>query len=115
MSPVLDETCLFCKIIQSQIPADIVAKTETTTVFKDIHPQAPIHYLIIPNTHTSCVSETQEAAILSDVLTSARDVALAKGLEDYRLVINNGAGAGQTVFHLHMHLLSGRALGWPPG
>jgi histidine triad (HIT) family protein len=115
MSPILDEHCLFCKIIQGQIPAKIVAKTDATTIFQDINPQAPVHYLIIPNTHTACVSETQEAAIFSDILTAARDVAKAQELEDYRLVINNGAGAGQTVFHLHMHLLSGRALGWPPG
>lgn len=110
-----DPNCLFCKIVNGEIPAATVYQDDTVTVFKDINPQAPIHYLVIPNTHTACVAETADGKIFQQVLGAARDIAQKESLTDYRLVINNGAGAGQTVFHLHLHLLAGRPLQWPPG
>lgn len=107
--------CLFCKIVAGEIPADKVLSTDRITVFRDISPQAPTHLLVIPNTHTPSVRETADSALLADVFAGARDAADTLGLEDYRLVVNNGAEAGQTVFHLHMHVLAGRPLDWPPG
>jgi histidine triad (HIT) family protein len=107
--------CLFCKIIAGKIPASVEFQTERVTVFHDIHPQAPIHLLVIPNAHVENVSQTLDKAIFADVMAAAREIAAQMGLTDYRLVVNNGAGAGQSVFHLHMHLLAGRPLHWPPG
>lgn len=115
MSPQRDPECLFCKIIEGQIPGDILMKNEKVTAFRDINPQAPTHILIIPNTHVASVSETSDSQIFSDILAAARDLARENGIEDYRLVTNNGASAGQSVFHLHLHLLAGRDFTWPPG
>lgn len=113
--PVLDPDCLFCKIISGTIPAEKVLATDKVTAFRDINPQAPTHILVIPNTHTASVCKTEDAAIFADVLEGARQVARQENLNDFRLVVNNGPGAGQTVFHLHVHVLGGRDLGWPPG
>lgn len=107
--------CLFCKIIRGEIPAKVVYQTETVTVFEDIAPQAPVHLLIIANQHTPSHLKTDDASIYQALLSTAKTVAQAMQLEDYRLIINNGAGAGQSVFHLHLHLLAGRSLQWPPG
>ncbi len=115
MSSQREPDCLFCKIIEGQIPGDIVKKTDRITAFRDISPQAPTHILVIPNTHVASVSETSEDQVFSDVLGAARDIAREQNLSDYRLVVNNGAGAGQSVFHLHFHLLAGRPFSWPPG
>lgn len=115
MTSTAESSCLFCKIIKGDIPAQIVYQTESVTAFKDISPQAPVHYLVIPNQHTACVSETEDPLILQQVLSGARDLAQKESLTDYRLVVNNGAEAGQTVFHLHLHLLAGRPFTWPPG
>lgn len=107
--------CLFCKIIAGDIPGNKVLETDKLFAFHDISPQAPMHALVISKTHTASLLETDDPALLGDVLAGARDVAKALGLSDYRVVINNGAGAGQTVFHLHLHVLGGRPLAWPPG
>lgn len=107
--------CLFCKIVAGEIPAEKVDQSESVTIFKDINPQAPIHYLLIPNTHIVSVAETEDPAIFAQVFQAARDIARKKNLSDYRLVTNIGAEAGQSVFHLHVHLLAGRPLTWPPG
>lgn len=115
MTQRLDPDCLFCKIVAGEIPAQKVLSTEQVTAFRDISPQAPTHVLLIPNTHTPKASETEDPEVFSTLMEAARSVAAQEGLEDYRLVINNGPGAGQTVFHLHMHLLGGRDFHWPPG
>jgi histidine triad (HIT) family protein len=107
--------CLFCKIVAGQIPASIVWQNEHVVVFNDIQPQAPTHWLVIPKQHTESVSKTEDATIFAHVLQGAQAVANQNGLTDYRLVINNGSGAGQTVFHLHLHVLAGRSFHWPPG
>lgn len=107
--------CLFCKIVSGQIPTDKVAEDEHAIVFKDISPQAPTHLLIIPKVHVTNVAEVTDPAVFSQVLAMAQKTAKSLGLENFRLAINNGAGAGQSVFHLHVHLLSGRTFHWPPG
>jgi histidine triad (HIT) family protein len=107
--------CLFCKIIRGEIPAKVVFQSETVSVFEDIAPQAPVHLLIIANTHTPSHLETDDDTLYQHLMTTAKTVAKALGLTDYRLIMNNGAGAGQSVFHMHLHLLAGRSLHWPPG
>ena len=109
--------CLFCKLITREIPADIVYEDDNVLAFNDINPQAPTHILIIPKAHRdrlSAYDETDNAA-LGALLSAANQIAAAEGLLDYRTVINCGEEAGQTVWHLHLHLIGGRPLLWPPG
>jgi len=111
--------CLFCKIIAGDIPADIVYSDDQVLVFRDINPQAPIHILLIPQKHVdSLASITDEhCGIIGKMMITARKVAATEGLSEsgYRAVINVGSDGGQTVNHLHMHLLGGRTFRWPPG
>ncbi len=109
---------IFEKIIQHEIPADIVYEDDLCLAFKDITPQAPIHILVIPKQSVEKISDAQphDQAMLGHLLLTAADIARSLGYEDaFRLVINNGAEAGQSVFHLHVHLLAGRVFSWPPG
>ena len=108
---------IFSKIINKEIPADIVYEDEKCIAFNDISPQAPIHILVIPRKEIPKLSESQEADrdLLGHLMLSVTQIAKKLNLDDFRLVINNGADAGQTVFHLHIHILAGRPFGWPPG
>ena len=108
---------IFQKIIDKEIPADIVYEDEEALAVRDIQPQAPTHVLVIPRKPIANVAamDAGDKELLGHLLWVAGEVARQEGLEDYRLVTNNGEGAGQSVFHLHVHLLGGRALGWPPG
>jgi histidine triad (HIT) family protein len=111
--------CLFCKIVAGDIPAEFVAESERTVAFRDINPQAPTHVLIIPKEHRPDLAALASAdgELLAEVAAQAHRVAEAEGIADggYRVVFNTGPEAGQTVFHVHAHLLGGRRLGWPPG
>jgi histidine triad (HIT) family protein len=111
-----DNVTLFSKIISREIPATIVYENEHVLAFKDIHPQAPVHILVIPKTPVRDVLEA-DATLLGHVMAGATQVARQEGLESsgFRIVINTGEGAGQSVFHLHAHVLGGRDLSWPPG
>lgn len=113
------ERTIFKKIIDREIPADIVFETDEVLAFKDIHPQAPTHILVIPKKELTGVAAAKDddRELLGSLLLAARDIAQELGLveQGYRLVINQGAAAGQTVFHLHLHILSGREMQWPPG
>ena len=108
---------LFEKIIQRQIPATIVYEDASTLAFRDISPQAPTHILVVPKKPLPTLADATEAdeALLGRLLLTANRVAAQEGLTDFRVVVNNGAGAGQSVFHLHVHVLAGRPLAWPPG
>jgi histidine triad (HIT) family protein len=109
---------IFMKIIRREIPARIVYEDEHCLAFHDVNPQAPIHVLVIPREPIPTLSDTrpEHEALLGRLLLTASRVAAQLNLTDgYRLVINNGAAAGQTVFHLHLHLLAGRSFTWPPG
>ena len=109
---------LFTKIIDRKIPADIVYEDELCLAFKDINPQAPLHILVIPKKNIVKISDTTEYEqdLLGHLLLKAGEIANAQGYgEAFRLVINNGESAGQTVFHLHIHILAGRSFSWPPG
>ena len=110
--------CLFCRIVAGEIPSEVVHETESTYAFRDISPQAPTHVLVIPRTHFVNAAELAvgEPGTMADLVNAAAQIAEADGLGgDYRLVFNTGAGAGQTVFHTHLHLLGGRSMTWPPG
>ena len=109
---------LFLKIIDKEIPANIIFEDEDILAFEDINPQAPTHILIIPKKHIAKLSDadTSDQKLLGHMLIKANEIAANLKLDNtFRLVINNGANAGQSVFHLHMHLLSGRSFSWPPG
>ncbi|MCE7079169.1 histidine triad nucleotide-binding protein [Streptomyces sp. ST2-7A] len=114
-----DANCLFCKIVAGEVPATVVLETETTVAFRDINPQAPTHVLVIPRAHYPDAVSLAEGAplIAADLLATAGVVAEREKVADtgYRIVLNTGAGAGQTVFHVHAHVLAGRGLEWPPG
>jgi histidine triad (HIT) family protein len=114
-----DERCLFCRIIAKEIPAKIVFEDDEVVAFEDINPQAPTHVLVIPRAHIASLDALtpSNSGIVSTVIQRASEIARSKHLaeEGYRLVANCGEGAGQTVFHLHFHLLGGRSFGWPPG
>jgi histidine triad (HIT) family protein len=109
--------CLFCKIVSGEIPGDVVHRTEHTVAFRDINPQAPLHVLVVPREHQPNAGALAEAdpVATAELVTAAKAVAAAEGYDDYRLVFNTGADAGQTVFHAHLHLLAGRGFTWPPG
>lgn len=111
--------CLFCRIAQRTVPAQIVAEDDTLLAFKDVNPQAPTHLLIIPKTHLASVADLTESAspVMGRAVLMANRLAKQCGVADtgYRLVVNCGAQAGQSVAHLHVHLLGGRPMRWPPG
>jgi histidine triad (HIT) family protein len=114
-----DPDCLFCKIVAGEIPAAIVLKNDQVTVFRDINPQMPTHVLIVPNRHIANTEALTSAddAIVGALIRTAQEVARKEGLSErgYRLVINSGPDALNSVPHLHVHLLGGRSMGWPPG
>lgn len=114
-----DAQCLFCRIAAGEIPAELIYDTPDVVAFRDISPQAPTHILIIPRRHVASVSELQDgdAEIMGKLYFAAQALAREEGIEEggYRMVVNAGADAGQTVFHIHMHLLGGREMAWPPG
>lgn len=116
MSP---SDCLFCKIAGGDIPATLIHQDDRIVAFRDINPQAPTHILLIPREHIASLDAVDDdhAHLLGDLLLVARDLARAEGMAEdgYRTVVNVGADGGQTVHHLHVHLLGGRSLGWPPG
>lgn len=113
----MSESCLFCRIVRREIPATIVHEDEHTLAFRDIDPKAPTHVLVVPKTHLATLNDATDPALVGRLLIAAKDIARAEGIADdgYRTVVNCGTGAGQTVFHLHLHLLGGPGLGWPPG
>ncbi len=111
------QDCLFCRMIRKEIQAKVEYEDENVLAIHDIHPQAPQHLLVIPKKHIAKIGDMDisDAPLLGNLIFQARQIAVRCGLEDYRLVFNNGAGAGQSVFHIHLHLLSGRRMHWPPG
>jgi histidine triad (HIT) family protein len=112
-------SCLFCRIAAREIPADVVRESDRLLAFRDTNPQAPTHILIIPKEHIRSIAEIEErhGHLLADVAQAATQLAHAEGIEEsgWRLVTNVGPDAGQSVLHLHFHLLGGRGMGWPPG
>jgi len=114
-----EQDCLFCSILNSDIPADIVYESDAAIAFRDINPQAPTHVVVIPRKHVATINDLNEEdrEIVGSLYLAAKDIARAEGISDegYRTVMNCNEAAGQSVFHIHLHVLGGRALGWPPG
>ena len=108
---------IFAKILNGEIPADVVYEDQDCLAFRDIAPQAPSHVLVIPRRPIARLSDAEpgDEELLGHLLLAAKKVIALEGLTDARIIINDGAGAGQTVFHLHVHVLGGRSLAWPPG
>jgi histidine triad (HIT) family protein len=117
--PDYQSRCIFCRIVHNEAPAEVLYQDDLVTAFRDAHPRAPTHVLIVPNRHISAVAAVRadDAELLGRMFTVTNHLAGEEGIarSGYRLVINNGPQAGQAVDHLHLHLLGGRRLGWPPG
>jgi histidine triad (HIT) family protein len=112
-------TCIFCKIANGDIPAEVVYEDDQVMAFRDLNPQAPLHVLVIPRKHISTINDitSEDAELLGRLYLAAREVAKEAGLAErgYRTVMNCNSEAGQSVYHLHLHVLAGRAMQWPPG
>ncbi|MGH7647735.1 MAG: histidine triad nucleotide-binding protein [Gemmatimonadaceae bacterium] len=113
----MSETCLFCRIVRGEIPATLVASTDDAIAFRDIDPKAPVHVLVVPRQHLSSLNDANDSELVGRLVALAAKVARAEGIAEdgYRLVINTNQHGGQTVNHLHVHVLGGRAMHWPPG
>lgn len=109
--------CLFCDIARGDIPSTKVSENEEFFAFRDINPAAPTHVLVVPKAHVASLAAATDATMLGNMLLFAKEIAAAEGLENrgYRVVLNTNADAGQTVFHMHAHVLGGRLMRWPPG
>jgi histidine triad (HIT) family protein len=116
---VSNKDCLFCKILAGDIPADIVYESDSAIGFRDINPQAPTHVVIIPRKHIATINDIapDDQQVVGSLFTAAREIAATEGHSDagYRVAMNCNESAGQTVFHIHLHLLGGRSFSWPPG
>jgi histidine triad (HIT) family protein len=115
----MSNDCLFCKIVAGELLADIIYESETALAFRDINPQAPNHVLVIPRKHISTINDIalEDETLVGSLYTAAREIAAKEGFAEqgYRTVMNCNEGAGQSVFHIHLHVLGGRTLTWPPG
>jgi histidine triad (HIT) family protein len=113
-----DMDCLFCKIVAGEIPAEVIYESDTAVAFRDINPQAPTHVLVIPRKHIATINhiDHEDHAIVGSLYTAAKEIAASEGIAEhgYRAVMNCNEAAGQTVFHIHLHVLGGRSMGWPP-
>ena len=111
------DDCLFCRIVRKEIPARLVAEDEYCIAFRDINPQAPVHVLVVPREHVASLDEAHDPAMIGRLALMAAEIARSEGIAEngYRTVINTNAASGQTVFHVHLHLLGGRSMHWPPG
>jgi histidine triad (HIT) family protein len=114
-----EQECLFCKIVAKEIPADVIWESESALAFRDINPQAPMHVLVIPRRHIATINDLadSDSKTVGELFLAAKAIAAKEGLAEdgYRVVMNCNAAAGQTVFHMHLHLLGGRQMTWPPG
>lgn len=109
--------CLFCRIVSGSVPATLLAENAHCLAFRDLYSQAPVHVLVIPREHVRSLNDVTSAALIGEVMLMAAAVAASEGLAEsgYRVVLNTNRDGGQTVFHLHAHVLGGRAMHWPPG
>ena len=111
------DDCLFCRIVRKEIPAKLVAEDDYSLAFRDVNPQAPVHVLVIPKEHVASLDQATDPELLGRLSLMAAEIARQEGITagGYRTVMNTNRDAGQTVFHVHLHLLGGRSMHWPPG
>lgn len=107
--------CIFCKLANKELPVELVYETDTIAAFYDLNPQAPLHILIVPKQHYDSLNKVEDITLLGELLSAAKKIAKKEKITDFRIVINTGKEAGQSVFHLHLHLLGKRPMLWPPG
>lgn len=107
--------CIFCKIANGEIKSDVVFENDYAVGFKDLSPQAPVHILVIPKKHVKSLNELEDKELMSELFCAVKEITKKFGIKEYRTVINTGEEAGQSVFHLHLHILAGRQMDWPPG
>jgi histidine triad (HIT) family protein len=111
-----EPNCIFCKIVAGEIPAKLVAEDEHLVAFRDINAQAPTHILVIPKRHAKNILEVKDTSLIGHLFSKAGEIAVKEQLQNgFRLIVNTGDDGGQTVHHLHIHILGGRAMSWPPG
>lgn len=107
--------CIFCKIANKEIPADLIYEDENVVAFNDLNPQAPVHFLVIPKKHYASLNDIDSEEAFGNIFSAVPKIAEKLGIEEYRTVINTGESAGQTVFHIHVHVMAGRNFNWPAG
>ncbi len=110
-----DKNCIFCKIANGDIPVEPVWENDKVFAFKDANPQAPVHVLVVPKEHYASIKELDDKELMGELLNGVKLTAQKLGLSDYRTILNTGESAGQTVFHIHFHIMAGRDFTWPPG
>lgn len=117
MTGSVPNDCVFCRIVRGELPAPILAENDSAIAFRDLHPQAPVHVLVVPRAHVDSLADVYDPMVLGDVMRLSTEVARREGVANsgYRTVINTGTDGGQTVGHLHVHVLGGRSMAWPPG
>ncbi|HIS89137.1 TPA: histidine triad nucleotide-binding protein [Candidatus Avigastranaerophilus faecigallinarum] len=107
--------CIFCKIANKEIPSNFIYEDENVVAFNDLNPQAPVHFLVIPKNHYSSLNDINDKKVFGDIFSAIPKITEKLGIKEYRTVVNTGASAGQTVFHIHVHVMSGREFTWPAG
>ena len=111
----MSSDCIFCKIANKEISTNLIYEDENVVAFNDLNPQAPTHFLVIPKKHYSSMNEIDSDKAFGEIFSAVAKVTKKLGINEYRTVVNTGASAGQTVFHIHVHVMSGREFGWPAG
>lgn len=111
----MSSDCIFCKIANKEISTNLIYEDENVVAFNDLSPQAPTHFLVIPKKHYSSLNEIDNDEVFANIFSAVPKVAAKLGIKEYRTVVNTGASAGQTVFHIHVHVMAGREFGWPAG
>ena len=107
--------CIFCKIANGEIPSDFIYEDEKVVAFNDLNPQAPVHFLVIPKKHYASLNDIDSKEAFADIFSAIPKITARLGIKEYRTVVNTGESAGQTVFHIHVHVMAGRKFNWPAG
>jgi len=107
--------CIFCKIAAKEIPSNLIYEDEHVIAFNDLNPQAPVHFLVVPKKHYDSMNDIKESGVFGQIFSAVPKIADKLGIKEYRTVVNTGSSAGQTVFHIHVHVMAGRNFGWPAG
>lgn len=111
----MNSDCIFCKIANKKIPSNFIYEDENVVAFNDLNPQAPVHFLVIPKNHYSSLNDVNDNKVFGDIFSVIPKITEKLGIKEYRTVVNTGASAGQTVFHIHVHVMAGREFTWPAG
>ncbi len=111
----MSSDCIFCKIANKEIPSNFIYEDENVVAFNDLNPQAPVHFLVIPKNHYSSLNDIKDTKVFGNIFSAIPKITEKLGIKEYRTVVNTGASAGQTVFHIHVHVMAGREFTWPAG